>query len=1064
MNILQRALFLSLICVSYLLAGSSGKIAGIVTDADSGEPLPGVNIVVKNALLGAASDLDGYYVILNVPPGRYTLEISMVGYGTKRIVDVVVQIDQTTSINAQLRTETLDIAEEITVVAQRPVVEMDVAGSRANITADEMKALPVTNVSSVVSLQAGIEGSSIRGGGSDEVAWIVDGLGMRNERNNTSFNAISLTSVEEVQVQTSGFSAEFGNARSGMVNVVTKEGNRNKYDFGFLGRYRAAAPKHFGQSPNAPDAYWIRPYVDEDVCWVGTKNGTWDKYTQKQYPEFVGFNEKSRELMTNSNPDDDLSPAALQQLFLWEHRRQLDIKDPDYSYDMSFGGPVPLVSKKLGDLRFHTSYRQSRSMYIVPLSDDAYRDYTWQMKITSDIGPGKKLMFQGLLGQESGTNASRSGYPGIFQSSSGIAGQFYNFSYGQGALFGTDYWAPTKVNYSSFGVKFTHAINAKTFYETSVSRFASKYDTNPGNFRDFTPIQLIGNNFWVDEAPFGLENQSRSSIINSMRMGSAFSTSRDSSFVAAYTFKFDFTSQINRFNNVKTGGELGITDSRINYGRQSEFVWSNSQTKWNRTPVRAALYVQDKLEFEDMVAQLGLRMDYSDAGGEWYSNYNEFDAAFSSKYASGIDTLLSKSPTKAVVTFSPRLAISFPITVNSKLYFNYGHFRQLPQPENLYLFKTHPYSHQVEWVANPNNPLPKTVAYEIGYEHNIMDQFLIRMAGYYKDISEQPKTVSYSNSDGTVSYSTSEPNSYEDIRGFEITVNKNRGDWFRGFVNYTYMVSTYGFFGYDRYYENQVQQREYEKEFKKNYQRKPIPRPYARVNLDFFTPDNFGPEFFSFRPLDSWRLNILGSWKAGSYTTWTGPGGTPPGIKYNVQWRDYWNLNLRFTKSFRIKPVRFELFVDISNAFNTKRLSFAGFFDGQDYLDYMQSLHFSTSIDGYDKFSYINIPGNDKIGDYRAPGVKFVPIDVYYNANSASEPSEKYLYYFSSSLPGVHGKGYYRYVENVDANQSHWIVEDQKKVDKILKDKAYIDMPNFKYFSFLNPRNIFWGLKISFDL
>jgi len=96
-----------------------------------------------------------------------------------------------------------------------------------------------------------------------------------------------------------------------------------------------------------------------------------------------------------------------------------------------------------------------------------------------------------------------------------------------------------------------------------------------------------------------------------------------------------------------------------------------------------------------------------------------------------------------------------------------------------------------------------------------MDQMLIRLAGYYKDISNQSRSVQYISSNGLVDYHVYEPNSYEDIRGFELTLNKNRGDWFRGFINYTYMVSTYGYFGYSEYNQSSAAQRKHISEHKK---------------------------------------------------------------------------------------------------------------------------------------------------------------------------------------------------------------------------------------------------------
>ncbi len=1057
-HILITALLISVFSSS-LFAGTSGKIAGLVKDAATGEVLPGANVLLQNTYLGASTDLDGYYVILNVQPGSYRLEVSMIGYRTKIFQDVIVRIDQTTTIDVSLASEALEIDEAILVVADRPVVERDVAASRANLNFEEIKSLPVSNVAAVVGLQAGIEGSSIRGGQSDEVTYMVNGLSLRDERNNRPFTGISYTAVEEIQVQAGGFNAEFGNIRSGIVNVVTKEGDRSHYNFALITKYRAAAPKHFGISPNSPDAYWIRPYIDDDVCWVGTENGTWDEATQKQYPEFEGFNEISRTTLLDDNPDNDLTPEAAQQLFLWEHRRQLDISNPDYDLDMSFGGPVPLLSQKLGNLRFFTSYKQTQTEYLIPLSTSGVNDYTWQMKLTSDVAPGKKLMVEGMLARQTGTNSSGSGNSGLFSSSSEIADQFYNFSYGQGATFMTDYWSPSTIDYNSLGLKFTNSISPYTFYEASIHRFASRYDTHPGDQRDTSRVYLFGNNYYVDESPYNWEYNNIQSLTG-MRMGAPSSSSQDSSKVSSYTFKFDITSQINRFNNIKSGAEFIYTNSDVNYARRSIFVENDLVTTWQKYPVRGAVYVQDKLEFEGMIAQLGLRMDYSHAGGEWYTNFDPYAEAFSAKASAGMDTLLKKESTPHVITFSPRLAIAFPISVNSKMYFNYGHFRQLPQPENLYLIRSRP-NGQVQYLSDPGNDLPRTVAYELGYEHNLFDQYLIRTSAYYKDISFETRSVTYQSYDASVNYARSTPDLYRDIRGFEFTLKKDRGDWVRGFVNYTYMVSSSGYFNYALSYQNPATQRDYERTTREHEQSKPLPRPYGRASLDFFTPVQFGPDLAGLYPLEDWRVNFLGSWKAGSFTTWTGSI-TAPGVYSNLQWRDNWNLDLRLSKDFKYGRSRMQFFVDVSNVLNIKRLSSYGFVDPKDRTAYYESLHYSSKTDGYEYFDYSNIPGTDRPGDYRKTGAKFIPITAKKTYLSISDPNANDLYYFADPVEGVHGKGYYRWVDNGAGGS--WIREDQSRIDRILADKAYIDMPNLTYFSFLSPRNIFWGIKLTLEL
>jgi hypothetical protein len=167
-----------------LLSAQTGKITGTVTDARTGDPLVAANIVVEGTPLGAASDLDGDFVILGVRPGTHALRVSMLGYAPQRVVDVRVSIDLTTTVNVAL-TETVIEGEEVIVIAERPVVKPDQAASTANISIAEVENLPVTQVSNIVSLQAGVQGLTIRGGGSDQTDFVLNGLSLRDERNDT---------------------------------------------------------------------------------------------------------------------------------------------------------------------------------------------------------------------------------------------------------------------------------------------------------------------------------------------------------------------------------------------------------------------------------------------------------------------------------------------------------------------------------------------------------------------------------------------------------------------------------------------------------------------------------------------------------------------------------------------------------------------------------------------------------------------------------------------------------------------------------------------------------------
>jgi len=1037
-----NVLFLLLLVTSSTAFAQAGKIAGRVTD-DSGSPLPGVNLIIPSTLQGATSDIDGYFTILNVSPGTYSLRSSFIGFATQTVEGIRVNIDQTTTVNLQLVEDTVGL-DELVVTAELPVVQADVSNSQLNVTSDQIEALPVSSINSVVGLQAGIQGLSVRGSGSDELSFMVNGLTLRDERNNAPYTSISLSSVEEVQVQTGGFNAEYGNVRSGVVNVVTKEGDRSRYSGNAIVRFSPPSQKHFGPRADDPNSYWIRPFTDSDVAWTGTEAGGWDEFTQSQYPTFEGWISISEERLKDDDPTNDMTPEALQQAFLWQHRKPMEVVQPDYNVDVGFGGPVPFISQYLGALRFYASVRADQSMYLIPLNSDRYEEWSGHLKVTADIASGMKLTLEGLRGRITGTSLSRTGQPGVFRSSFSIARELSRVSFIDARIYSTDYWAPTEVNNYMGGLKLTHSLNSNTFYEVRLNAFRSNYDTNPGRLRDEAPVVTFGG-VGFDEAPFGFQPRPTFGV-DGMRTGVGMSNARDSSVVTAYNIKADLTSQLNRFLQIKTGVEYNLSDSRVNYGRFDEFLpSSNSHSTWERTPVRGAAYAQSKLEFAGMIANLGLRLDYFNAGGDWYS-YDPFSPAFSARFAPVIDTLLTQDPTKHIVSISPRMGVSFPITEFSKLYFNYGHFRSLPDPNNLFLLREFTTTGQISRVANPNNPLPKTVAYELGYEQSLFDQLLIRMAGYYKDVSLQPFLTEYISRDGQVNYTVNEPNSFEDIRGFEVTLSRNRGKWVQGFINYTYMVFTSGYFSLRRNFENPTAQREFSESDseRRRASSRPVPRPYGRLNLDFLTPADFGPRIAGYPIFADWRVSVITNWQQGSKFTWTG-GGAIPGVLNNVSFRDNWNTNLRFTKNIVIAGNRAQLFVDIFNVFNRRTLSFNGFIDGNDQLSYLRSLHLPESDD-----YQTNIPGDDKIGSYRSYDVAYQPMQRIATRESITEPHERVIYWEFESR---------QYISYRDGS---WVQADQQVVDQALKDKAYIDMPNQSFLTFLDPRDIFWGIRLSF--
>lgn len=1056
------ALLLTLfsLCTDTLLA-QAGKISGRVTLQGSDEPLTGVNVILEaNTLVGTASDVDGYYTILNVKPGTYTVKASYIGFQQVTINNVRVNPDLTTTLNIEMAEQVFE-GQELVVTATQPVVKTDVSASVTNIQAEELESLPVSDVSGIIALGAGVRGSSVRGGASSDLEFAVNGISQRSTRTNAASQEISLTSVNAIQVQTGGFNAEYGNIQSGLVNVSTKEGSKDNYTVDFFYRILPAQDKNFGPDINDPNANpFLRPYLDPEVAFTGTGEGfapgAWDFWTRQQYPQFQGWNAVSDQLLADDDPTNDLTPYAAQRLFQFQHRKPIGITKPDYELDLTVGGPVPGIGKKLGDLRFSYSTRTTQTQYMIPLATDSYDMNYHLLKLTSDLAKGKKLSIEGSYRLTSGTNASRTGLSGspFGGSASGIASGVISNERTPAIIYSTDYYNPIDIHQFVGGITYTHALSDKSFYEIRGIVNSERFDGGIGRDRNLEENIEFADGLFTNEAPFGYYGFSQQFIGSGLNMGLGFSNTRDSTRNTLYNVRADFTSQVDRFNLVKFGVDFQLIDNQTNNARIDQFLTaSNLVNRWDHKPIRLSGYVQDKLEFKGMIANVGLRMDYVQ-GSKWF-NFSDYDPLLGIGNAGALDTLSTSRP-KGVLRVSPRLGVSFPITSISKFYFNYGHFYRMPTPDDMYFVRVLAEAQQVTTLANPEMAIPRTVAYELGYEQSLFDQYLVKVAGFYRDVSDQPTSVAYTSRDASVNYNVDRPNSFQDVRGLELTIRKNQGKYVRGFANYTYQVSRSGRFDFAQQFENPAQQRQYERETTANEIFPSVPQPFANVSLEFLVPEEFGPKFGDISPLGGWNVNFVYRWTAGSYTTWSG-GGFVPGIVNNVQWNDFWNLDLRLNKYISLANGRsVRLFVDINNALNHRYFSpnNQGFVLANDAVNYYRSLHLPQSIldDIANGYPAPPIPGNDSFGDYRDFDVEFVPIVSVQDINSVTNPSTRPLYWNAPE------QQYYQY----NATTGSFAPADEDFVKQVLDDKAYIDMPNFSAFTFFNPRAVRFGFRVTF--
>jgi len=260
---------------SSLFAVTTGKITGIVKDAADGEPLAGINVLLQNTMLGAATDEDGRYFILNVPVGTYSIRATAIGYKAMTVNGVFVTIDHTTTINVDMESTVLE-GEEITVTAERKLIQLDNTATKTFISGADITSVPSGSFTDLVSLEAGAVGGNVRGGRASGTIYYIDGVSLRNPftgyaGQTTGFSAGPNTDVslnvdlpefafDEVEMLTGGYSPEFGNAQDAVINIATLEG-RSKH----TGRLRITDEGSFLtglQSIDEKEWYIDAKYVD----------------------------------------------------------------------------------------------------------------------------------------------------------------------------------------------------------------------------------------------------------------------------------------------------------------------------------------------------------------------------------------------------------------------------------------------------------------------------------------------------------------------------------------------------------------------------------------------------------------------------------------------------------------------------------------------------------------------------------------------------------------------------------------------------------------------------------
>ncbi len=388
-----------------LIAGTTGKISGRAISKATGEPLPFVNVQIVGERLGAVSDPEGYFVVLQVRPGTYSLKASLVGYGEQTMTNVAVRADFTTEVKYSLTESSISIGEVI-IKAERPMINKDETSRTSVVSSQAFSDLPVVSFQDVVGLQAGFTTGGdgalhARGGRGGEVAYMIDGVPVRDPLSGGFNGEIDKYAIEELQVLTGAFSAEYGQALSGVVNIVTKEGGdhyagRIEYTTDQLNEspYHKADALALDEWGVAPDGSFVPRVNGRGYTLVNDYPSAYKKQTLSGTPDlWPDINMRGQLSAVLSGP-----VPYLPDLKFFVTGRYMNMLDPmpwGYTKEREVNGKLTYawnaIKLNLSSQRFYKTYKPySHQWKYDPAGYEDRQDYSWRdnLKISHILNPG----------------------------------------------------------------------------------------------------------------------------------------------------------------------------------------------------------------------------------------------------------------------------------------------------------------------------------------------------------------------------------------------------------------------------------------------------------------------------------------------------------------------------------------------------------------------------------------------------------------------------------------------------------------------------------------------------
>ena len=769
-----------LVCSVY--AQTTGKISGSIVDVDK-NPLIGANISIEGTNIGTSADMDGFYYIINLSPGTYTLKADMIGYKTVQVENITVSVNKTSRIDIVMEQTSID-GEIVYVKASKISVKKDQSGTIKNISDKDIEILPIKDVASIVSMQAGVVDGHFRGGRSTEVTYLLDGVRTDDTYGQTSQTVYLEPSVlKDLEVITGTFNAEYGRAMSGVVNQVTKDGG-DKFEISYSSRYenyltsnKQIFPGINNMRLNLNQDYNFQisgPIIKNNITFflnlryqdnLGHLNGydyfnVSDKSDFNSTTDYVSQHTGSHVVEThcaNSNGVELYYPGTVNH-----------ITD---SSDCGMVGDCEIIYSDRVDIvesRGNTLVTENDCLTIIYQNNQYETGF-----ITTRFMPAKiRDKNDSFVAMNSFISSSALGKI-TFKLGPSKVSIMKTYNEYEGSWF--DNW-----------YKYSPDSRSTNFSQNDFSSIFLNYMFNASSFIDLKiSMNEKQDGTYIYENPYNQEYLSLSGIGQSgFREGGQDKVHNKKSLIDL-NLKLDFNTQLNSIHNLKLGidnasHELSVRHYQIVNLSNIEGEYSpgirpgariSETEEYDIKCYEYSGYIQDKMEFDEMVLNFGLRYDMFDPSTTYPSDYrNPANDITNTNQSYEIDT-------KAKQQVSPRFALSYQIGYGSLLRFSYGHFFQMPPLYAMYSKANRLIPAGSTYgviLGNPDLEAEKTVNYELGFWQEINKKMSYELVLFNKNIYNLLSVKSITTYDNEV-YGLYTNKDYGNARGIELVYDYHDG-------------------------------------------------------------------------------------------------------------------------------------------------------------------------------------------------------------------------------------------------------------------------------------------------